>query len=1078
MPIVATVTLEIPPVSVQTVLPSDISMLASLIRNWVERRALEAGDSTTTPSAVINEGLTLETTRTATALVSDAQVVSTARTVVCQTGIQCSVLQVQMPGRRLTAILNNVSNTNNMSEVNNESQRARAISAYPPPLPPLSPPLASSAMENVTMDVRRARDAWTVMADDLVTVESALDALNVSLVRSSVTKLAVTVRLMHTAPNSSVAEDLAPRFDNALRNIDDLRLSLATSLPGIPPITTNSPQILYWHPIDGLVVFNATRPSSSVASGVDVAPLETIAPDNLQSGPSLNLLISEEALPTFSATVSGVVIVTIVASVVGSVAASMASTTAVSIASSSVSTTVGGAAGAGMVSAGASSAVAGVMPLLLGAQRFVSSAEGSAESDMLLNSVANSMSWTMGDFGIFTSSRDDPGRRLDNIDVAPPPPPDPRQPIDRLVNVMIIMAGTVALTLLLHALVLHHWKYRVNKLFYEVKRNPKVLLAKAKESSRRSTFSEASGGSVAAQEKKQSKRQRLQAALRALRTPRGSRYPPVDEQAEAPKASHDRVSARMPLSERKQIAAELSRVRFRPFPSPLVFPGIPLLAIQIFCSGITLTAAGVVADTSACDQFGCRAFAVGCLLFIAAYEALTIALVVNFHRHYRKQCWLKAKRPLEAEKVSDPLFRLISRIRSVFLPRGHKWRVIDRPRGAFKAPAEFKKEPARTERLLATPRTFVKSNPADTLDGIGFALMARSAGDSFASAMFEMTLLGANLIIATLNGSRRGVLPGSDADVAHVIAILCVQGAVVFYVVLFRPSADRVMNLLIMSQFSLEATGTALLLTQALRPDLIDAQASSVRFVVSVLAMVAPVLQRFYDAVIVQAFKLQRGGFTFKGAFFSMIGFIVFVPTMVLRLTACECDSAVAMSSMEMAGDDMNKLATKMANEGLVASIEEGMAELASRAFWQAQVDAEFRRENMEQFEELAARILQVRWRARLAARKARKRIQKVGHAVEAAAAWRALPGSPNERPGFAWLENQVVWDVVVSSVDEVEDAQADVPTQQQKDASRRRQATFLRSLPPRGEPASHRQRLTRHELVKKKWDPKSLSWV
>ena len=46
---------------------------------------------------------------------------------------------------------------------------------------------------------------------------------------------------------------------------------------------------------------------------------------------------------------------------------------------------------------------------------------------------------------------------------------------------------------------------------------------------------------------------------------------------------------------------------------------------------------------------------------------------------------------------------------------------------------------------------------------------------------------------------------------------------------------------------------------------------------------------------------------------------------------------------MEMAGDDMNKLATKMANEGLVASIEEGMADLASRAFWQAHVDAEFR---------------------------------------------------------------------------------------------------------------------------------------
>ena len=86
--------------------------------------------------------------------------------------------------------------------------------------------------------------------------------------------------------------------------------------------------------------------------------------------------------------------------------------------------------------------------------------------------------------------------------------------------------------------------------------------------------------------------------------------------------------------------------------------------------------------------------------------------------------------------------------------------------------------------------------------------------------------------------------------------------------------------------------------------------------------MIAPVMQRFYDAVIVQMSKVMRkDGFTWKGFFFSMIGFIVFLPTMIIRLSGCECGSSIAMGATEMAGDDINKLATKMANEGLVASV-------------------------------------------------------------------------------------------------------------------------------------------------------------
>ena len=53
---------------------------------------------------------------------------------------------------------------------------------------------------------------------------------------------------------------------------------------------------------------------------------------------------------------------------------------------------------------------------------------------------------------------------------------------------------------------------------------------------------------------------------------------------------------------------------------------------------------------------------------------------------------------------------------------------------------------------------------------------------------------------------------GSLGSVVQISAVLAVQLAVVVYIVRCAPSADRVMNILIFCQFSLEATGTATLL--------------------------------------------------------------------------------------------------------------------------------------------------------------------------------------------------------------------------------------------------------------------------
>ena len=151
-----------------------------------------------------------------------------------------------------------------------------------------------------------------------------------------------------------------------------------------------------------------------------------------------------------------------------------------------------------------------------------------------------------------------------------------------------------------------------------------------------------------------------------------------------------------------------------------------MLVIQIFASGVTAQAVRVAVNTEECPEnmgIGCRTFGFVMCGLIIAYECLTISMVLHFHLKFRALCWTSVTAPTEVNKVSDPLFRLVSRIRVLLLRKSYKYRIMDRPRGAFKKPKDLAKEPVRTERLLERPWLIVRSNAADTLDAIGFGLL-------------------------------------------------------------------------------------------------------------------------------------------------------------------------------------------------------------------------------------------------------------------------------------------------------------------------------------------------------------------
>jgi len=142
----------------------------------------------------------------------------------------------------------------------------------------------------------------------------------------------------------------------------------------------------------------------------------------------------------------------------------------------------------------------------------------------------------------------------------------------------------------------------------------------------------------------------------------------------------------------------------------------------------------------------------------------------------------------------------------------------------------------------------------------------------------------------------------------------------------------------------------------------VDFDSKQTVFFLALAAMIAPVLQRFYDAVVVLISKIVRSdGFTWKGTCFALGGLIVFLPTMIANLLGADLGFEGKLG--EGAGDDINKLSTKYANEGLIHEVEQDQAEVVSNLFWVNAIRAEDNKRARDANVVKAARAIQEKWR-------------------------------------------------------------------------------------------------------------------
>jgi hypothetical protein len=400
------------------------------------------------------------------------------------------------------------------------------------------------------------------------------------------------------------------------------------------------------------------------------------------------------------------------------------------------------------------------------------------------------------------------------------------------------------------------------------------------------------------------------------------------------------------------------KASFKGFPSLFVFPGLLMVVVSIFLSGLVSNSMTLVvsAETETCPA-SCKALASLVFLVVLVYEGLSLAALLHFNRRYRATVWVAVVPPSEPSKVADPLYRGISKFRALFLGATDSRAVVTRTRGRYAKPKEDAKEPARTERLLAHPWSLLKGSSAgDFIDAYGFALMARAGGMSNMSTGFEFTILATQLVIGMLNGIGSRLEPGSSIAIVQIGAVLALQALHSLWVFRTTPSVDRIMNVVVGIQFLLEACQTCLLLLTVFYPPAPVLQ--SVSLVVAIASVLTPIIQRFYDAVIVQLFKACKGGFDLRAACFAMLGFLVFIPSMIVKVLGIDTQGADKLA--KHAGDDINKLAAKSANEKLALEIEQNAEEVVANLFWNAERNAVARRER-------AAILIQQRYRQRKA---------------------------------------------------------------------------------------------------------------
>jgi len=770
-----------------------------------------------------------------------------------------------------------------------------------------------------------------------------------------------TVTLLSVAANKSVANDVAVDLFSLLFRSTELRENITRIMPQLNQldIVIDAIRAEYFHPDYGLVVLEGSLP-----------PPPPFAPPPPAMPP---ILTAEAAAQT---TVSAVIGVALGSAVAGSIGGAVAASAASASAAAAGSAAAGSASSSTATTASSGASAGGVMPLVFGAQRFGASAGIAANKSDLQSDVAGSLGWISGEFGLFSG-----GNELED-----------RSASSRIRRRLAIAKPLADFTYEINVRTFnsarHHW-WQARRFLQIVEEDDEdeegeelVVGADGRFEGSPDALTDLFDGLTTFAIAfcvvgllnvffhfywKNKMNTPYYAQLLQYQLPDKPRhswkyYVGLEQQKHKDDVLDDEWADEMKLKEEEEARVARERRRkerlagektkkpkkektagFIAYPGIFVFPSLQTITCTFFMSGLVGTSCELLATCTQyteANQAACMA--PGALVLTAVVCVLLFCLSqimhfwINFHH-----CWVPMEDPDDVEDVEDPLYRWVSkmRVRLARIPviklicrKSGRFTIIDRNRGEFVRKWENLREPERTERLLRNPIRFYRRCASDALDCLKLVMMNRASGFGIYGILYDYWMLMVQLIVAGLTGIGPVLEPGTWSADAQVISIFTVQLGTMAFLWGRGPSVDRIDNLIMGCQYAFEGSQT-LLIYLGMQPRFEDGQSNMqmAAFFIALGGMALPIVEKGYDAIIVQLSKIfRKDEFSWAACGFAMIGLILTIPALLAEMVGLELGDGDVEGMLD---ETMGAMETAMEDiaEGMAAAAAASqLADLAS----------------------------------------------------------------------------------------------------------------------------------------------------
>jgi hypothetical protein len=229
----------------------------------------------------------------------------------------------------------------------------------------------------------------------------------------------------------------------------------------------------------------------------------------------------------------------------------------------------------------------------------------------------------------------------------------------------------------------------------------------------------------------------------------------------------------------------------------------------------------------------------------------------------------------EHSDVADPILRAVNYIRRR-TSRSSGAAPLDRFVGEFKKPTAETSEPWRTERLLNAPFTLFHTTASDAYDSISLFCLLRSTHMGCVSIHYDVIFLIVSQCLAVALGMQ-SFATKHNAEQEQGLVVVSLQIGLSLFILLLRPSIDRLENMSSGAQLATEGLGTLLLLM----PILLGRKAPwalSGAFSAALAAVAIPLIVIAYDSVVVPVYTTVPEGGGIRAVFSTLKASLLAIP--------------------------------------------------------------------------------------------------------------------------------------------------------------------------------------------------------